>query len=125
MLPEDKWISFQSLSLELHTIAAELEYTLGNVDIGEELCPKVLGREDCYREEISFALRILRVHALFYTRMQYNTTIEACLSLLRELGFNFPLNNLDLLEGKALTFWFLIQFEDFWYNPLHLLLKKT
>ncbi|KAL3937754.1 MAG: hypothetical protein SGBAC_007200 [Bacillariaceae sp.] len=88
MLPDTKWKTQQSLTLELHTLGAQVELVLGRVEQSKQYCSAVLSRGDL---ELSakLPLRMTEIRRLATVELKYPETVKTCLALLKDLKYKF------------------------------------
>ncbi|KAL3937868.1 MAG: hypothetical protein SGBAC_007101, partial [Bacillariaceae sp.] len=88
MLPDRRWTTQQSLTLELHTLGAQVELALGHVEESKEHCSAVLSRDDL---ELSakIPLRTTEIRRLATVEMKYPETVKTCLALLKDMKYKF------------------------------------
>ncbi|CAJ1938980.1 unnamed protein product [Cylindrotheca closterium] len=85
MLPEDKWTSSRSLTIELHAIGAQVELALGRVEESKNHCDAVLSRKDTeIGDRIPF--KLVEIQRLSTVEMKYPDAIKSCLSLLKDMN---------------------------------------
>ncbi|KAL3928248.1 MAG: hypothetical protein SGBAC_012732, partial [Bacillariaceae sp.] len=90
-LPSDSWTSKRELSMQLFTIAAEIDLALGDDKGAQRHSDKVLNQSNLSAIQ-SLSLRIAMVRKLATTDMKYEEAIGICLDLLDELNYKFVQN---------------------------------
>lgn len=90
----DYWDEFRELTLDIFTLACEVEYTTGNFSECKSLVDEVLGNSS-----LAFGEKFRPYQALILTlAAEYNgkDSIDVCLDALAQLGVNFPTSNLGM-----------------------------
>jgi predicted ATPase len=99
LLPNDKWVS-RDLALQLYTIGAEVELALGNIGKMEKYSDKVLSRDDSSILD-KMPLYMNKIYKLSTIDVEYDKTIEFCLSILKEVGFKLSPRSILPLSMQA------------------------
>ena len=89
LLPNDSWDSCRDITLRLYSLRSETAVALGDQAAIEECTREVLSRQDLSVLE-KIPIYVTRLHKLAYLDMQFDTTVERCLIILKELDCSLP-----------------------------------
>mmetsp|Transcript_34058 Transcript_34058/g.82608 ORF Transcript_34058/g.82608 Transcript_34058/m.82608 type:complete len:655 (-) Transcript_34058:1171-3135(-) len=102
MLPEDKWTSNQSLTLELYNLGAQVELALGHVEKSKKYCEAVLIRKDV-DIGLKTPLRLVEIKRLSTVELKYPDAIEHCVALLKDMEYKFSRSLVKFQALKSLS----------------------
>ena len=89
LMPSDYWTMYPKLALELHSLGAEVNACLGNIDELESHCNLVIGQDIPLLDKMRVYYVVLDSKA---DRQDIPTALNLCLEVLAKLGCTFPRN---------------------------------
>lgn len=100
-LPIDMWTTHRELTLELHSLGAEMNLTIGNIDMAEEYIQAVLERLEFTSVE-TMHLKMMKVSIIESVQLRPADAVTYAIQALREVGFKFIWNK-RLVPIQVLT----------------------
>ena len=102
-LPKSMWTEHSPLALELHTLGAELEVTLGNVDIAEAYISEVLAQKHLEKRE-QLPILISKSYKLSNIESKHKEALEFLCQTMKSFGYWVPLGVLQPIHALRVLF---------------------